>query len=162
MDLPAHKFLDERGIPYIRLNFPPETEKGAASVAEALGYEPGQMVKTLVFETGEGEQVLVMMAADKNAVSGNLKRAIGSRNIRLADGDAVYRVTGYRIGSIPPFHWQQEAAGGPVRSFIDAPLMREEVLGVGAGVWGEEIIITPERLVEASGAIIVQLSREER
>ena len=140
--------------------FPPETEKGAASVAEALGYKPGQMVKTLVFETGEGEHVLVMMAADRNAVSGNLKRAIGSRNIRLADGDTVHRVTGYRIGSIPPFHWQPEASGGTVRSFIDAPLMLEEVLGVGAGVWGEEIIITPERLVEASGAIVVQLSRE--
>ena len=156
MDLPAHKFLDERGIPYTRLSFPTETEKGAASVAAALGYEPGQMVKTLVFETGEGEQVLVMMAADRNAVSGSLKRAIGSRNIRLADGDTVYRVTGYRIGSIPPFHWQPES----FRSFIDAPLMREEALGVGAGVWGEEIIITPERLVEASSAIVVQLSRE--
>ena len=78
----------------------------------------------------------------------------------MADGDTVHRVTGYRIGSIPPFHWQQEASGGTVRSFIDAPLMLEEVLGVGAGVWGEEIIITPERLVEASGAIVVQLSRE--
>ena len=157
LNLPAHKFLDERGIPYTRLSFPPETEKGAASVAEALGYEPGQMVKTLVFETGEGEQVLVMMAADKNAVSGSLKRAIGSRNIRLADGETVHRVTGYRIGSIPPFHWQPDS----FRSFIDAPLMREEVLGVGAGVWGEEIMIAPERLVEASGAIVVQLSREE-
>ena len=156
MDLPAHKFLDERGIPYTRLSFPTETEKGAVSVAAALGYEPGQMVKTLVFETGEGEQVLVMMAADRNAASGSLKRAIGSRNIRLADGDTVYRVTGYRIGSIPPFHWQPES----FRSFIDAPLMREEALGVGAGVWGEEIIITPERLVEASSAIVVQLSRE--
>ena len=156
MELPAHRFLDERGIPYKRLNFPPDTDKGAASVAEALGYEPCQMVKTLVFETSEGEQVLVMMAADRNAVSGNLKRAIGSRNIRLADGETVYRVTGYRIGSIPPFHWQPDS----FRSFIDASLMREEVLGVGAGVWGEEIMITPGGLVEASRAIVVKLSRD--
>ena len=55
MDLPAHQYLEGLGIEHQRLSFPPDTEKGAAGVALALGYEPGQMVKTLVFETGEGE-----------------------------------------------------------------------------------------------------------
>ena len=90
MDLPAHQFLDQRGIPYLKLSFSPETPKGAASVAEALGYQPGQMVKTLIFQTGAGERVLVMLGGDKNAVSGHLKRAIGNRNIRLADAESVY------------------------------------------------------------------------
>ena len=156
MDLPAHRFLDQRGIPYTKLSFSSETPKGAASVAEALGYQPAQMVKTLIFETGAGEQVLVMLGGDKNAVSGHLKRAIGHRNIRLAGGDTVYRVTGYQIGSIPPFHWQP--AG--FRSFVDESLMEGEVLGVGGGVWGEEIMISPVRLVEASGAVVVNLSRK--
>jgi Cys-tRNA(Pro)/Cys-tRNA(Cys) deacylase len=154
MDLPAHEFLDQRGIPYQKLSFSPETSKGAASVAGALGYQPEQMVKTLIFESGAGECVLVMLGGDKNAVSGHLKRAIGNRNIRLASPDTVYKVTGYQIGSIPPFHWQP--AG--FRSFVDEALMREDVLGVGGGVWGEEIMIAPDRLVEASGATVVNLS----
>ncbi len=154
MDLPAHEYLDHRGIAYQKLSFSPETSKGAASVAGSLGYQPEQMVKTLIFESGAGECVLVMLGGDKNAVSGHLKRAIGDRNIRLAEPETVYNVTGYQIGSIPPFHWQP--AG--FRSFVDESLMQEHVLGVGGGVWGEEIMITPDRLVEASGATVVNLS----
>jgi Cys-tRNA(Pro)/Cys-tRNA(Cys) deacylase len=152
--LPAHTYLDERGIPYQRLSFPASTEKGAANVARALGYKERQMVKTLIFETDKGERVLVMLGGDQNAISGQLKRALGSRNIRLADPEAVIAVTGYRIGSIPPFHWQPDG----FRSFIDDSLMSEEVLGVGAGQWGEEIIISPANLVKASHAQVVRLT----
>ena len=154
MKLPAHRYLDDRGIPYQRHVFPLETGQGAANVADALGYTHGQMVKTLIFEAGDGEHVLVMVGGDKTAISGRLKKAIGSRNIRLAGPDTVKEVTGYEIGSIPPFHWQ------PVgfRSFVDAALMQEPVLGVGAGVRGDEIMITPENLVKAAGAAIVNLT----
>ena len=64
------------------------------------------MVKTLIFEVETGERVLVMVGGDKKAISGHLKKAIGSRNIKLAGPDTVIEVTGYEIGSIPPFHWQ--------------------------------------------------------
>ena len=156
MKLPAHRHLDDLGIPYQRHSFPPTTGHGAANVADALGYTHSQMVKTLIFETGKGERVLVMLGGDKNAVSGHLKKALGSRNIKLAAPDTVKEVTGYQIGSIPPFHWQ------PVgfRSFVDAALMLEPVLGVGAGVWGDEILITPENLVQASGAEVVNLTEK--
>ena len=156
MNLPAHQFLDDLGIPYRKLSFSADTEKGAASVADALGYQPGQMIKTLIFETSAGEPVLVMLGGDKNAISGQLKRAIGSRNIQLAGPDTVKQITGYEIGSIPPFHWQPPG----FRSFIDAVLMEEEVLGVGTGVWGNEIMITPQDLARASRSEIVNLSNK--
>ncbi len=154
MDLPAHRFLEEQGIPHRRLEFPADTEKGAANVARALGYAEAQMVKTLIFETAAGERALVMLGGDKNAVSGRLKRALGSRNIRLADPETVKAVTGYEIGSIPPFHWQPTG----FRSLVDACLMDEQELGVGAGVWGQEIIIAPDALVTASSAEVFDLS----
>jgi Cys-tRNA(Pro)/Cys-tRNA(Cys) deacylase len=152
--LPAHSYLDERNIPYETLVFSAETEKGASNVAEALGFQPSQMVKTLIFETGNEARVLVMLGGDKNAVSGYLKKAIGSRNIRLASPETVVSVTGYVIGSIPPFHCQSSG----FRSFVDAALMEEDVLGVGGGVWGQEIMIAPTDLVKASGAAVVNLS----
>ena len=141
MDLPVHSFLEERGISHRRLEFPATTEKGASNVAHALGYAEGQMVKTLIFETAAGERALVMLGGDKNAISGRLKRALGSRNIRLADPATVKEVTGYEIGSIPPFHWQPPG----FRSIVDACLMDEQELGVGAGVWGQEIMIAPHK-----------------
>ena len=153
-NLAAQAYLDERQVPYEKLRFSPETEKGASNVAQALGYNESQMVKTLVFESGAGEQVLVMLGGDKNAVSGNLKRAIGSRDIKLASPEKVIEVTGYAIGSIPPFHWQPLG----FRTFIDSCLMDEEILGVGAGTWGEEIMILPSELARITDATVINLS----
>ena len=157
IELPAHSYLDQRGIPYRRMEFSPATEKGAANVAHALGFQEGQMVKTLVFQTGEGEMALVMLGGDNHAISGQLKRALGSRNISLANPDAVLELTGYAVGSIPPFHWQPPA----FRSFLDSALTEYSELGVGAGVWGQEIIITPDYLIAASNAEVVNLTRRE-
>ena len=124
MQLPAHHYLDALGIPYTTGSFPPTTDKGAAQVAQALGYRPRQMVKTLIFEVDTGEKVLVMVGGDQNAISGHLKKAIGSRNIKLASSQTVQETTGYTIGSIPPFHWQPPQ----FRTFMDAALLHEDIL----------------------------------
>ena len=158
MELPSHAYLDRIGVRYERRSFPAETEKGAASVARALGFREHQMVKTLVFESDRGERVLVMVGGDRGVVSGHLKRAVGSRDVRMAAPDAVRETTGYAVGSIPPFHWQPPC----FRSFLDAALAAEPVLGVGAGRWGEEILIAPADLVRASGARVVNLTERER
>ncbi len=152
--LPAHSYLDDCGIPYERRSFPNTTEKGGANVATALGCREDQVVKTLIFETNTGERVLVMVGSNRSAVSGLLKKAIGSRNIKMASFDMVKETTGYEVGSIPPFHWQPEG----FRSFIDSALMKEEILGVGAGQWGEEIMITPENLMRACMGTAVNLT----
>lgn len=155
MKLPAHLHLDKNNIPYEAKSFSPETEKGAANVARVLDFPERQAVKTLVFQVVDtGECVLVMLGGDQNAVSGNLKKAIGSRNIQMAPPERVKEVTGYIIGSIPAFGWQP--AG--FRSFLEATLMNEPILGTGAGQWGEEVMITPDNLVKASGATVVNLT----
>jgi len=155
MKLPAHLHLDKNNIPYEAKSFSPETEKGAANVAKVLDFPERQAVKTLIFQVVDtGECVLVMLGGDQNAVSGNLKKAIGSRNIRMAPPEQVKEVTGYIIGSIPAFGWQPEG----FRTFIEATLMDEPMLGTGAGNWGEEIMITPENLVKASNATVVNLT----
>ena len=152
--LPAHSYLDDCGLPYERRSFPDTTEKGGANVAAALGCREDQVVKTLIFETNAGERVLVMVASNRSAISGMLKKAIGSRNIKMASFAVVKETTGYEVGSIPPFHWQPEG----FRSFIDAALMKEETLGVGAGQWGEEIMLTPENLMRACTGTAVNLT----
>jgi Cys-tRNA(Pro)/Cys-tRNA(Cys) deacylase len=150
--------LDTRSIPYDRRSFSPETEKGAANVARALGFSERQAVKTLIFQADAGECVLVMLGGDQSAISGHLKKAIGSRNIRMADPETVKETTGYVIGSIPAFGWQP--AG--FRSFLEASLVEEPILGTGAGQLGEEIMITPENLVRAGNAIVVNLTDREK
>lgn len=158
MKLQAHLYLDRYGIPYETRGFSPQTEKGAANVARVLGLTERQAVKTLIFQVVDtGECALVMLGADQNAISGNLKKAIGSRNIKMADPEVVKATTGYVIGSIPAFGWQPDG----FRTFLEATLVNEPILGTGAGQWGEEIIITPGNLIKASNAIVVNLTERE-
>ncbi|HET7143348.1 MAG TPA: YbaK/EbsC family protein [Anaerolineales bacterium] len=158
MKLPAHIHLDTLKIPYETRSFSPETEKGAANVAHVLGLTERQAVKTLIFQVDSGERVLVMLGGDQNAISGNLKKVIGSRNIQMAAPEVVQATTGYIIGSIPAFGWQPPN----FRSFLEATLTNEPILGTGAGQWGEEIMITPENLIKASGATVVNLTDREK
>ena len=158
MNLPTHDYLDAHDILYERKSFPPSTEKGAANVARTLGFSERQAVKTLIFQVDTGERVLVMLGGDQNAISGNLKKAIGSRNIKMADPEVVRETSGYVIGSIPAFGWQPPG----FRTFLEASLMSEPSLGTGAGQWGEEIMITPQNLVRASKAIVVNLTDRDR
>ena len=158
MKLPAHHYLDEHSIPYEARSFSLDTEKGAANVARVLGFSERQAVKTLIFQLDTGERVLVMLGGDQNAISGNLKRALGSRNIQMAAPEVVKETTGYVIGSIPAFSWQPPR----FRSFLEASLVKEPILGTGAGQWGEEIMITPENLIKASNAVPVNLTDREK
>ena len=159
MKLPAHLHLDDHNIPYEAKSFSPETEKGAANVAKALNFPERQAVKTLIFQVVDTQEcVLVMLGGDQNAISGHLKKAIGSRNIQMAPPEKVKETTGYIIGSIPAFGWQPEG----FRTFLEASLVEEPILGTGAGQWGEEIMITPENLIKASNAIVVNLTDREK
>ena len=87
MYLLAHRFLEDptKGWSFHRI----------PGRARALGYTESQMVKTLIFGTGTGEDALVMLGGDKSAISGRLKKALGSRDIKLADPAAVKEITGY-------------------------------------------------------------------
>ena len=158
MKLPSHTYLEERAIPYEARSFPPETEKGAANVARVLGFSERQAVKTLIFQADTGEHVLVMLGGDQSAISGHLKKAIGSRDIQMAAPELVKEITGYVIGSIPAFGWQPSG----FRSFLEASLVKESILGTGAGQWGEEIMITPQNLIRASNAIVVNLTDRDK
>jgi Cys-tRNA(Pro)/Cys-tRNA(Cys) deacylase len=156
--VPSVQYLNKKGILYELRAFPKSTEKGAANVAKALGFRERQMVKTLIFESDNGESVLIMVGGDQNVVSGLLKKVMGSRNISMCSPEKVKLITGYEIGSIPPFHWQTHQ----FRSYIDESLMQQDILGVGTGAWGLEILIKPEHLVQASNSFIVNLTDREK
>jgi Cys-tRNA(Pro)/Cys-tRNA(Cys) deacylase len=158
MNLLSIKYLLDKNIPFEHRSFPTSTEKGAANVAQALGFRERQMVKTLIFESDKNQAALIMVGGDQSAISGHLKKLLGSRNISMCNPERVKIITGYPVGSIPPFHWQPQ--GFP--TFLEASLLEEDLLGVGTGQWGEEILIAPQDLIKASNAKVVNLTDRDK
>jgi Cys-tRNA(Pro)/Cys-tRNA(Cys) deacylase len=84
--LPAHTYLDQHNIPYERKSFSPETEKGAANVAHALGFSERQAVKTLIFQVVDTcDCVLVMLGAEIMITPENLVKASNAIVVNLTE-----------------------------------------------------------------------------
>ena len=105
-----------------------------------------KLVRELSIKEAEVDRISTELMAEAGKSSDDVQKEI------------VKETTGYIIGSIPAFGWQPPN----FRSFLEASLLNEPILGTGAGQWGEEIMITPENLVKASGALVVNLTDREK
>ena len=74
------------------------------AAAEALGVQPAQIIKTLVF-LAKDDPVLVIASGettvDRRPIAD--RYGVGKKQVKLADTGTALRVTGYAVGGVPPF-----------------------------------------------------------
>ncbi len=119
-----------------------------ASVAEAaatIGVEPGQIAKTLAIKTGE-QVMLVVARGDARLDNKKLKAAFGGRPSLLGLED-VAALTGHPVGGVCPFGLLTTL---PI--YCDVSLKTYEVVHPAAGSRNSSISITPQRMLEITGA----------
>jgi prolyl-tRNA synthetase len=93
-------------------------------VAAFLGLPPAQFVKTLVYKTGAGAAVAVLVRGDHEVSETKVQAALSGEPVALADEETVARVTGAPVGFAGP-------VGLDLRLLADASLrgMRGAVSG---------------------------------
>jgi prolyl-tRNA synthetase len=110
-------------------------------VARALGLEPRQLVKTLVYDA-DGRTIAVAVRGDHEVNEIKLAHALDAREVRLADDAAVQRATGAPTGFAGPIGL---AAGVPL--YADHATRGLASFGAGANkadahytgvVWGRD------------------------
>jgi Cys-tRNA(Pro) deacylase len=141
-----------RGLAVEPFHFPDGT-KTAADAAAAIGVDVGQIVKSLIFAV-DGEIVLAYVSGRNQLDEAKLAAAAGGAMCSRVDADAVRAATGFPIGGVPPFG---HASTLPV--FIDPDLLQFDVVWAAAGTWTDVFAITPNDLLRASGATVVDLRR---
>ena len=126
-----------------------ESTRSAAEAASALGVEPAQIAKSIIFLArpgAEDEQPVLVIASGRHRIcKKKLRKLVGSK-LRQADADAVKRYTGYPIGGVPPLGHQVEPM-----VFIDETLAEHEVLWAAAGTPFTVFRTSFEQLVEWTG-----------
>jgi Cys-tRNA(Pro) deacylase len=130
----------------------PEGTRTAADAARAVGCEVAQIVKSLVF-VADGAPVVALVSGANRVDLGRLARAIGSTQVRKADGDEARAATGFAIGGVPPF-----GHAGDVRLVVDQDLLRHPRLWAAAGLPDAVFGVTPEDLLRVSGASVAELA----
>jgi prolyl-tRNA editing enzyme YbaK/EbsC (Cys-tRNA(Pro) deacylase) len=137
--------LEQRGL-QIEVVTLTDSARTAALAAAALDVEVGQIVKSLVFMSGE-QPVLVLCAGDRRVDAERL-------GLSPANADLVRSVTGFSIGGVPPLGHDNK-----LPTTIDESLRRFTVVWAAAGTHHDVFGIEVQALIDAiPGAPVVPVS----
>jgi Cys-tRNA(Pro) deacylase len=148
---PAIEAIVAAGVPHRVIR----TERaGSAEEAAALqGIPLGALLRTIVVRRGEDDYLFVLVPAGRRFDWPKLRAHLGVTRLSLPDADEAQRVTGYIRYTITPF--------GSTRAWpvlADASIREQPVVSIGGGVRGVNIHLSPEALVRALDATVVDVS----
>jgi prolyl-tRNA editing enzyme YbaK/EbsC (Cys-tRNA(Pro) deacylase) len=129
-----------------------EATATAADAAKAVGSEPGEIVKSLVFVC-DGRLVLALVPGDRRGDRVKIAHAAGTTDARIARPDEVRQLTGFEPGAVAPFPLPRDG-----RVLIENTLLARPQLWIGAGSPRHMAVLpTPElvRLARAAPADLI-------
>ncbi len=134
----AVRFLKARQIPFEPLFYKYEEHGGTARASSELRVPEHSVVKTLVFETGASEPLLVLMHGDCEVSTKQLARILGVKHVTPCDPATVQRHTGYVIGGVSPFGTR---AALPV--YVETSILSLPVIYINGGKRGFLVAVGP-------------------
>lgn len=122
----------------------------AAKVAKVL---PEQICKSILFIALE-EPIIVISTGIKPIGYKMLADQLGisRRKLKLAKPGEVLRITGYRVGTVPPFGHRVV-----IPTYIENQALDQSELYAGGGAENALLRITPEELKAATSGILIDL-----
>jgi Cys-tRNA(Pro) deacylase len=118
----------------------------AAAAAEAIGCEPGQVVKSLVLIC-DGRPLVALVPGDRRADLSKIARAAGGERARVASPEEVESTTGFVAGAVAPF-----PLPAVDRVLVERTLLARDVVWVGAGSTRHMASLAPAELVRLARA----------
>jgi prolyl-tRNA editing enzyme YbaK/EbsC (Cys-tRNA(Pro) deacylase) len=124
--------------------------RSAREAAQAVGCEPGQIAKSLVFRArGSGQAVLVIASGANRVNEARVGAEIGDV-VEKADADFVLVQSGYVIGGVPPLGHSR-----PLLTLIDEDLLQYEEIWAAGGTPNAVFKVSPEELLRmTSGRVL--------
>lgn len=120
-----------------------------AEAAAAVGAEPAQIAKSLVF-VSDGDPVLAVVSGAHRADFDLLADAFDCAEVRQASPDEVRAATGFAVGGVPPF-------GHDLPVVFDEALCDHERVWAAGGDGNTLFSVDPRELARAIDARIITL-----
>lgn len=134
------EFLKKQPVKLEVLEFPQGATETCELAAQALGVEPAQIAKTLLF-IGKKGNVLVVTCGDKKVDTKKLKEHYQDK-FRFAKADEVVEITGFPPGGVCPFALKTE-----IPIVVDTSIARFSVVYAAAGSSGSAVPVTLDQLL---------------
>jgi Cys-tRNA(Pro) deacylase len=149
------KVLDKAGVEYELLSHR-HTETAAAE-AEALGVDPGEVGKTLVLSTPDGNVRAVLPGSARLDVR-KVRDVLGvtGKRVHLLSEDALRRdYEEFELGAVPPLGGKSSD-----RILVDTRLAERDSIVIEAGSHDESVRITTADLIRLTEAQVADICRD--
>jgi prolyl-tRNA editing enzyme YbaK/EbsC (Cys-tRNA(Pro) deacylase) len=130
-----------------------ESTHTAAEAAAAINSTVGQIVKSLVFLSGE--QPVLALVSGTNRVDTEKLAVVAGGPIKRANADIVRKVTGFSIGGVPPVGHMTS-----LPTYLDRDLLEYERVWAAAGTPNAVFPIASDDLQRITGATVVNLAAD--
>lgn len=138
---PAVRFLRGKHTDFIPHVYEYLEKGGTAESAKQLGVDEHAVIKTLIFETNEKKQVIVLMHGDRQVSTKNLARSIGVKSVEPATAERASKFTGYIFGGTSPFGTRSAMA-----VYVEQTIFDLDKIYINGGKRGFLIEIVPSVL----------------
>jgi Cys-tRNA(Pro) deacylase len=142
---PVSLALEKLEVPH-RVFTHPGPVDSLEQAARERGQRPEQVVRSILFRTGEDEYLLALVAGPAQISWKALRAYLGQSRLTMANEDEVLAVTGYPVGAVSPFGTLR-----PLRVLVDRGVFAEEEISIGSGVRGTTVILKSADLRRALG-----------
>lgn len=126
----------------------------AEAAARAVGCQPSQIVKSLVFVC-DGAPVLVMVPGSRRADDQKLAATLRAALVRIAKPAYVLERTGFKVGGVAPFPLPRVQV-----AVLDQSMLRHEIVWVGAGTSQHMAELEPVELLRLTKARVGDVSAD--
>ena len=150
---PVSLELEKLGIPH-RVFRHAGKVTSLEQAARERGQRPEQIVRSILFRTGEDEYLMALVAGPAQISWKALRAYLGQSRLTMASETEVLEITGYPIGAVSPFGTTRTLSGtGSLRLLVDPSVFAEEEISIGSGIRGTTIILKSKDLKRALGEV---------
>ena len=122
--------------------------------ARALGVDADRIIKSLVFMAGEQPILVInngLARVDRKKLAAYL--GMNRKRVKFARAEQALAVTGYRVGSMPPFGHRED-----LRTLVDAATAELDTLYGGGGDIDAMMQLSSSELLKVTHAEVADIS----
>lgn len=132
----------------------PAVRQFGDEAAEQLGIDPARIYKTLVITTADGRLANAVLAVADMLNLKLLAKALGVKQVVMADAGLAMRKTGYVLGGISPVGQKSTIA-----TVIDTSVHDHETVFVSGGQRGLSLELLVPDVVQLTSGIVAPIRR---
>ena len=151
--LNSMRFLEAQNVEFETHTYD-ETITDGVGAAEAMGFPPEQVYKTLVVQFKGNDYALVMLPSDRTLDLKRFARSVGQKKASMPTKRGAEAATGLKTGRIGALALMHKRWG----MYLDEAAKTQEAILVNAGARGVNLKVSVEDLARVLSAKFVEIT----